>query len=182
MTPRWCEAAVLVISRGDRRPLNPKEVHRVPTETTHQLLPLESSPGDASGAAEANLEASMKTIAARFDDPLFELLSLVAQLEDTSIVDQIRQAVEAHIARKVQEGDLASRAEAAAEEIDREAEAKKAAIAGLVGAVNESVGSQPKKKAAPRRRAKADPVEEPSEPEARANPIGFAPPRKEGRQ
>ena len=124
----------------------------------------------------------MKTIAARFDDPLFELLSLVAQLEDTSIVDQIRQAVEAHIARKVQEGDLASRAEAAAAEIDREAEARKAAIAGLVGSASESMGTQPKKKAAPRRRTKADLEEEQSEPEARTLPIGFAPPGRGGRK
>jgi regulator of protease activity HflC (stomatin/prohibitin superfamily) len=124
----------------------------------------------------------MKTIAARFDDPLFELLSLVADLEDTSIVDQIRQAVEAHIARKVQEGDLASRAEAAAAEIDREAEAKKAAIAGLIGAVNQSVGKQPAKKAATRRRTKADPNEGQGKLEVVPNPpIGFAPPRGKGR-
>jgi hypothetical protein len=123
----------------------------------------------------------MKTIAARFEDPLFELLSLVAQLEDTSIVDQIRQAVETHIALKVQAGDLASRAEAAVAEIDREADIKKAAIAGLVGSATAAAGTQPKKKAAPRRQTKAEvlkELDEQAEPEASVTPIGFAPPKR----
>lgn len=75
----------------------------------------------------------MKTIAARFDEPLFEALALVANLEETSIVDQIREAVEAHITRKMADGELAARAQSALDDIDREAEVRKAAIGSLIG-------------------------------------------------
>jgi hypothetical protein len=118
----------------------------------------------------------MKTIAARFDDQLFDLLALVAQLEETTIVDQIRQAVETHLSLKLSGGDLASRAEAAVDEIDREAAAKKAAIAGLIGAVEEP-GTKPKSTS--RRRPKSEPDQGPPDggPKAKVIPIGFAPNR-----
>lgn len=117
----------------------------------------------------------MKTIAARFDDDLFATLAMVAELEGTPIVDQIRLAVEAHIALKVADGELANRAEAALDEIDREAAAKKAAIAGLVGAVSKSA---PKSKAPSRRQAKpaADKASSDSS-DSPSSPMGFAPGR-----
>jgi len=118
----------------------------------------------------------MKTIAARFDDGLFNVLAVVAQLEETTIVDQIRQAVEAHLAIKLSSGDLANRAEEVLAEIDREAASKKAAIATLMGAV---AGPEAKPKSTPRRRPKPGSEEGPKdgEPQARIIPIGFAPNR-----
>jgi hypothetical protein len=118
----------------------------------------------------------MKTIAARFDEGLFNVLAVVAQLEGTTVVDQIRLAVEAHLALKMSTGDLASRAEEALQEIDREAASKKAAIATLIGVVTDRE-SQPKP--APRRRSKSDPDAGPTdgEPRAQVIPIGFAPNR-----
>jgi hypothetical protein len=119
----------------------------------------------------------MKTIAARFEDGLFELLSITAQLEDTSIVEQIREAVEAHVARKMDSGALAAKAAEAMAEIDQEAKDRKSAIAALIGKPQAEVA----KKASAQRRAKeADPsTSEPAqsgEPKARKGPMGFAAP------
>ena len=120
----------------------------------------------------------MKTIAARFDDGLFNVLEVVAQLEETTIVDQIRQAVEAHLAIKLSSGDLANRAEAVLAEIDREAASKKAAIANLMGAVT---GPESKPKSTPRRRPNgSDDGPKNGEPQARVIQIGFAPNRRGG--
>jgi len=118
----------------------------------------------------------MKTIAARFDDGLFAVLTLVAELEQTSIVDQIRTAVENHLAIKMSNGELSGRAEAALAEIDREAAAKKAAISDLMSVVKEPA---PKPKSTSRRGLKSVPDQGTldGEPKARAFPMGFAPAR-----
>jgi predicted DNA-binding protein len=73
----------------------------------------------------------MKPIAVRLEDNVSELLALVAQLEGTTLIDQIRQAIDAHLERKVAEGDLAERATELLANIDQEASAKKAAIGAL---------------------------------------------------
>jgi hypothetical protein len=104
----------------------------------------------------------MKTMAIRLEDNVSELLALVAQLEGTSVIDQIRQAIDAHLQRKVAEGDLAERATAALDDIDREATAKKAAIGALFDKATTEV-AEPK---TPRRRSQ----------KAEQPPMGFAPP------
>ena len=74
---------------------------------------------------------SKKTMAIRLDQDVAEMLGLVAQLEGTTIIDQIRVAISEHLKRKSAEGDLAERAKAVIDEIDREAAARKAAISTL---------------------------------------------------
>ncbi len=81
----------------------------------------------------------MKTIAIRLEDETSELLGLVAQLEGTSQIDQIREAITSHLERKVAEGDLTARAQEALEEVEREADAKRKAIEQLVSNVADSV-------------------------------------------
>jgi predicted DNA-binding protein len=103
----------------------------------------------------------MKTIAVRLEDNVSELLGLVSQLEGTTIVDQIREAIDTHLARKVAEGDLAERASAALDDIDREAKAKKDAIGALFEQTAKVI-TEPK---TPRRRPQK--AEQPS--------MGFAP-------
>jgi predicted DNA-binding protein len=103
----------------------------------------------------------MKTIAVRLEDSVSELLGLVSQLEGTTIVDQIREAIDTHLARKVAEGDLAERASAALDDIDREAKAKKDAIGALFEQAA-NVITEPK---TPRRRGQ----------KAAQPPMGFAP-------
>ncbi|HVX20467.1 MAG TPA: hypothetical protein VHB02_03895 [Acidimicrobiales bacterium] len=74
----------------------------------------------------------MKTLAVRLDEETMDLLGVVSQLEGTTMVDQIRIAVEAHLEKKVAGGQLAARAQEAIQAIDAEAEARKAAIGALV--------------------------------------------------
>jgi hypothetical protein len=111
----------------------------------------------------------MKTIAARFEDDLFAALSLVATLEDTTIVAVIREAVEAHIAQKMAEGDLAARAEVVLAEIDREAEEKKAAIGSLFDATPKTTP------AAPKGRSRRSQSAEPKAQLTISRPIGYLP-------
>jgi predicted DNA-binding protein len=105
----------------------------------------------------------MKTMAIRLEDETADLLSVVAQLEGTSVIDQIRQAIEAHLALKADAGELADRAKAALDDIDREASKRKAAIESMIGKVTPASGTPTKK--AGRRAPSAS--EEPT--------LGFAP-------
>ena len=117
----------------------------------------------------------MKTIAIRLEDETSELLSLVAQLEGTSQIDQIREAITSHLERKVAEGDLTARAQEALDDVEREASAKRKAIEQLVNNVADSVRQT--KSTGRRSRSKVNEANEPGRSEARAFPMGFAPPR-----
>jgi hypothetical protein len=118
----------------------------------------------------------MKTIACRFEDGLFDLLSMTAELEDTSIADEIRQAVEAHVARKMQSGALAAKAAEAMADIDKEAKDRKEAIAILIGKSGTSTteGTPTRRKRGSALPAEADDAQA-SEPKSRKRPMGFAP-------
>lgn len=80
----------------------------------------------------------MKTLAIRLEDELHAQLVVVAQLSDSTISDEIRQAIEARIERRMASDDFTSKAEAALEDIDREANAKREAIAAMFGKSNVS--------------------------------------------
>ncbi|MEW6153920.1 MAG: ribbon-helix-helix protein, CopG family [Actinomycetota bacterium] len=75
----------------------------------------------------------MKTMAIRLEDDTSAQLTVLAQLEGTSVADLIRQAIERLIADKRSETGLAGRAQAVLADIDREALARKAAIETLFG-------------------------------------------------
>ena len=81
----------------------------------------------------------MKTLAIRLEDETSELLTLVAQLEGTSQIEQIREAITSHLERKVAGGDLTARAQEALDEVEREADAKRKAIEQLVSNVSDKV-------------------------------------------
>jgi predicted transcriptional regulator len=76
---------------------------------------------------------SVKTLAIRLPDELHAQLGLVAQLDELTLTDAIRQAIEEFIDRKRAEGDFASRAAAMLEEIDREAATRRQSIEALFG-------------------------------------------------
>lgn len=122
----------------------------------------------------------MRTIAIRLEESTAELISLVAQLEGTSIIDQIRTAIEAHLEQKLAKGDLAARAQAVVQEIDREAAAKKAAIGELF---DRAAQAAPAPKAPARRRSKAGEQahDDSGQVTAEALPMGFAPPARRRR-
>jgi len=75
----------------------------------------------------------MKTLAIRLEDDLHAQLSVIAQLGGTSITDEIRQAIEAHVAAKRTDPELTARAEAVRQEIEREAQVRQQALNDLFG-------------------------------------------------
>mgnify|MGYP000843930079 CR=1 FL=1 len=75
----------------------------------------------------------MKTMAIRLDDELHAQLSVLAQLSGTSLTDEIRQALEAHLKAKRTSPELSERAKAVSEEIEHEAQVRRAASTTLFG-------------------------------------------------
>lgn len=75
-------------------------------------------------------------MAIRLEDDTSAQLTVLAQLEGTSVADLIRQAIEQLIAEKRSQSDLAGRAQSVLADIDREASARKAAIETLFGSAD----------------------------------------------
>lgn len=99
-------------------------------------------------------EQHLKTIAIRVEEGLHAQLRFIAQLNDSSITEEIRKAIETRIATAQDDPDLIARAQQARNEIEREAAARSAAIAGFLGkpAVTAPTG-QPAESAPRSRRA-----------------------------
>lgn len=74
----------------------------------------------------------MRTIAIKVEDEVHQQLTLLAQLSERPLVDELREAIDAHIARRSDEVDLTAQAQAALEEIDREAASRRQAIEVLL--------------------------------------------------
>lgn len=73
----------------------------------------------------------MKTMAIRLDDELHEQLSILAQLENTSITELIRTAIEQHLSAKRNDPELAAQADEILAEIDAQATKRREAISAL---------------------------------------------------
>src|ERR1700712_2387816 len=78
-------------------------------------------------------KAGVKTLAIRLEPETHAQLSLIAQLRGNTITDEIKAALEAHIAGIKTMPDLAPRAGSVLEDIEREALARRTAIATLFG-------------------------------------------------
>lgn len=74
-----------------------------------------------------------KTLAVRLEEATHARLQFIAQLSGNSIADEIRGSIETRIALAKDDPDLIARAEAARTEIERQAAARSAAIAGFLG-------------------------------------------------
>jgi predicted transcriptional regulator len=83
--------------------------------------------------SDADTKSSIKTIAIRLESALHAQLSVIAQLRDRTITDEIREALDNHVQQVKAEGDLTDKAGAALEEVDREAASRREAIAALLG-------------------------------------------------
>lgn len=79
------------------------------------------------------VKVGVKTLAIRLEPDLHAQLSLIAQLRSSTITDEIRTAIEAHIALAKTAPELAAQAGNVLEDIEREAVARRAAIATLFG-------------------------------------------------
>jgi len=75
----------------------------------------------------------VKTLGIKLPDELHAQFALVAQLDDDSLTDAIRKAVEFYVESKRAAGDFADRAKAALGEIEREAATRRGAIEALFG-------------------------------------------------
>jgi predicted DNA-binding protein len=90
-----------------------------------------------------------KTLGVRIEESLHARLSFIAQLTGNTLADEIKASIEARVRAAQEDPDLVARAEAVQAELQREAEARRAAIAGFFGrtALSETV----EQSAAPRR-------------------------------
>lgn len=94
----------------------------------------------------------VKTLAIRLEPDLHAQLSLIAQLRSSSLTDEIRQAIVTHIQSVKAAPELASKADSVLAEIDREATARREAIATLFGGSQPSSGGgQPARGKTPRK-------------------------------
>ena len=73
----------------------------------------------------------MKTLAIRLEEDLHAQLSVLAQLRESTITDEIRLALENHLEASKSDTELTSRAQAVLDDIEREAKGRKDAIATL---------------------------------------------------
>lgn len=89
---------------------------------------------------------SVKTLAIRLEADQHAQLSLIAQLRGTTLTDEIRTALDMHLATAKDAPELAAQADSVLANIEREAIARRAAIATLFG---------------PAEPADADPVQNP---------------------
>lgn len=78
-------------------------------------------------------EQHYKTLAVRIDESLHAQLRFIAQLSGSTITDEIRRAIETRITTAQDDPELIDRAQKVREEIEREAAARSAAIAGFLG-------------------------------------------------
>lgn len=78
-----------------------------------------------------NGKSGVKTLGIRFEPEDHALLSMIAQLRSRTITDEIRAAIEAHIDSAKHDPALADNANAAMEEIERDAAIRRTAIASL---------------------------------------------------
>lgn len=95
----------------------------------------------------------MKTLAIRLEADQHAQLSVLAQLRDSTITDEIRQAIETHLAASRNDPELKNRGQAVLDTIERDAKARQAAIAELFGSTEQPSGGKP---AGRRQSAKAD--------------------------
>lgn len=82
-----------------------------------------------------NLEQDQhyKTLALKIDEGLHAQLRFIAQLEQSSVAEEVRRAIEARVAAAQESPELIARAEQVRGEIEREAAARRDAIAGFFG-------------------------------------------------
>lgn len=76
---------------------------------------------------------AVKTLAIRLEEDQHAQLSMIAQLEELTVTDAIRQAIEQWIESKRSNPQLQQRAEAVLEAIEQEAATRRGAIAALLG-------------------------------------------------
>lgn len=83
----------------------------------------------------------IKTLAVRLSEGVRAQLDIIAQLNDRTVTDEIRLAIEAWIERTKSDPSVLERAQLVRDEIEREAETKRGAIAAIFDRPAASKGS-----------------------------------------
>lgn len=84
-----------------------------------------------------------KTLAIKMSDELHAQASAVAQLEGISLTELIRTSIEGYLDTKRDSGELQSKAQAVLDDIEREAQTRREAIAGLLNGTGETDKPKP---------------------------------------
>ncbi len=103
-------------------------------------------------------EDKPKTLALRLDTERHARLSALAALEDISLTEAIKSAIDLYVDSRKNAPELTAKADEALKEIEREASSRREAISALFGD-DKPTGSgtkAPAKKKAPGRRSSAD--------------------------
>lgn len=100
------------------QPLHDNEQQQIHQESQQQQLPEQTR---------------FKTLGVRIEEGLHAQLSFIAQLEGATIADEIRRSIEARVQAAQDDPELVARAEIVNAEIQREAQARRQAIAGFFG-------------------------------------------------
>jgi hypothetical protein len=93
----------------------------------------------------------MKTLAIRLEEEQHAQLSMIAQLEELTVTDAIRQAIDAWIEQRKSNPQLQARAEAVLADIERDAATRRGAISALMGEKTTSATQAASPEAQPRR-------------------------------
>ncbi|NEM90902.1 hypothetical protein [Galbitalea soli] len=88
---------------------------------------------DASLAGTFPVTSQMRTLAVRITEDLRAQLDVIAQLNDRSVTEEIRLALEAWIVTSKSDPKVLARAETVRAEIEREAKTKQSAIEAIFG-------------------------------------------------
>lgn len=84
-----------------------------------------------------NRPAGVKTLAIRLEPDLHAELTLIAQLREQTITDEIREAIETHIVRIKSDPTWANKADDVLVEIERQAAKQRDAFARLFGTADQ---------------------------------------------
>lgn len=95
-----------------------------------------------------NRPAGVKTLAIRLEPDLHAELTLIAQLREQTITDEIREAIETHIVRIKSDPAWANKADDVLAEIERQAAKQRDAFARLFGTADQPDGPAPTAEAA----------------------------------
>lgn len=90
-----------------------------------------------------NRPAGVKTLAIRLEPDLHAELTLIAQLREQTITDEIREAIETHIVRIKSDPAWANKADDVLAEIERQAAKQRDAFARLFGTADQPDESAP---------------------------------------
>lgn len=105
-------------------------------------------------APGANQGGGGKTLGVKLSDEVHAQLVLIAGLEQVSLTDLIRQAIDLFLDHKRSDQTLAARAAEAAREVEREAALRRAALQSLFGDPAQTVDTAATEAGTSRRRGK----------------------------